>query len=125
VSNLPPAGGASAAVAAAESQLGVPYQWGGESPGVGFDCSGLTQWSWRQAGVSLPRTAAAQYDAIPHIPMSDLQPGDLVFWNDGTSSVQHVGMYVGNGEVIHAPYTGTVVQYTPIWYNGLVGAGRP
>ena len=75
--NLPAAGGAARAVAAAKSQLGVPYVWGGESPGVGFDCSGLTQWSWRQAGVSLPRTAAAQYDAIAHIPLSDLQPGDL------------------------------------------------
>lgn len=121
--------GASGAVQAAESQLGVPYQWGGESPkesaDPGFDCSGLTQWSWRQAGVSLPRTAQEQYDAIPHVPMSDLQPGDLVFWNDGTSSVQHVGMYVGNGDVIDAPQTGEDVQIQPIWSNGLVGAGRP
>ncbi|HZU79088.1 MAG TPA: C40 family peptidase, partial [Acidimicrobiales bacterium] len=96
-----------------------------EQPGVGFDCSGLTQWAWRQAGVSIPRTAAAQYDALPHVSLSSLQPGDLVFWNDGTSSVQHVGMYVGNGDVIHAPQTGQDVQITPIWTNGLVGAGRP
>jgi len=123
--NLPAAGGAATAVAAAESQLGVPYVWGGETPGVGFDCSGLTQWAWGRAGVSLPRTAAAQYDAIPHISLSALEPGDLLFWNDGTSSIQHVAMYVGNGEVIQAPYTGATVSYAPIWTNGLVGAGRP
>lgn len=121
--------GAGGAVQAAESQLGVPYQWGAESPkgstAPGFDCSGLTQWSWRQAGVQLPRTAQEQYDAIPHVSMSDLQPGDLVFWDDGTSSVQHVGMYVGNGDVIDAPQTGQDVQIQPIWGNGLVGAGRP
>ncbi|HMK63316.1 MAG TPA: NlpC/P60 family protein [Acidimicrobiales bacterium] len=121
--------GAAGAVQAAESQLGVPYVWGGESPkgspAPGFDCSGLTQWSWAQAGVQLPRTAQEQYDAIAHVDMSDLQPGDLVFWDDGTSSVQHVGMYVGDGDVIDAPETGEVVQIQPIWTNGLVGAGRP
>lgn len=121
--------GAQGAVQAAESQIGVPYRWGAESPrgspDPGFDCSGLTQWSWAQAGVRLPRTAQEQYDAIPHVPMSDLQPGDLVFWDDGTSSVQHVGMYVGNGDVVDAPQTGEDVQIQPIWTNGLVGAGRP
>jgi len=122
--NLPAAGGAAGAVAAAKSQLGVPYVWGGESPGVGFDCSGLTQWSWRQAGVSLPRTAAAQYDAIAHIALSDLQPGDLVFWGYG-GGISHVAMYVGGGDVIQAPETGEVVSYQGIWADGLVGAGRP
>jgi cell wall-associated NlpC family hydrolase len=112
-------------VAAAESQLGVPYVWGGESPGHGFDCSGLTQWAWAQAGVSLPRTAAEQYAAIEHISLSALEPGDLLFWNDGTSSIQHVAMYVGGGTVIQAPFTGSVVSYQSIWDNGLVGAGRP
>jgi peptidoglycan DL-endopeptidase CwlO len=120
---LPAAGGAAAALAAAQSQLGVPYAWGGESPGVGFDCSGLVQWSWRQAGVDLPRTAAAQYDAVAHIPLSDLQPGDLVFW--GYGGIDHVGMYVGGGSVINAPDTGSVVSVMAIWNNGLVGAGRP
>ena len=127
--NVPVAPGAQGAVQAAESQLGVPYVWGGESPrgspNPGFDCSGLTQWSWGQAGVSIPRTAQEQYDAIPHVPMSAIVPGDLIFWNDGTTSVQHVGMYVGNGDVIDAPQTGENVQIQPIWYNGLVGAGRP
>ena len=127
--NVPVSPGAAGAVQAAESQLGVPYVWGGESPRgsphPGFDCSGLTQWSWGQAGVAIPRTAQEQYDAIPHVPMSALQQGDLIFWDDGTTSVQHVGMYVGNGNVIDAPQTGQNVQIQPIWYNGLVGAGRP
>jgi cell wall-associated NlpC family hydrolase len=120
---LPAAGGAAGALAAADSQLGVPYQWGGESPGRGFDCSGLVQWAWRQAGVNLPRTAAAQYGAIAHIPLSDLQPGDLLFW--GFGGISHVGMYVGGGEIINAPSTGDVVRIQPIWNGGLVGAGRP
>jgi cell wall-associated NlpC family hydrolase len=121
--SLPAAGGAAAALAAAESQIGVPYVWGGESPGGGFDCSGLTQWAWRQAGVDLPRTAAAQYGAVAHIPLSDLQPGDLVFW--GYGGIDHVGIYVGGGEVVHAPDTGSLVQVQAIWNSGLVGAGRP
>ncbi len=121
--DLPAAGGAATAIAAAESQLGVPYVWGAESPGSGFDCSGLIQWSWRQAGVDLPRTAAAQYDAIAHVPLSDLQPGDLLFW--GSGGISHVGMYVGGGDVINAPETGEVVRIQAIWNDGLVGAGRP
>ncbi len=124
VANAPAAGGAAQAIQAAVSQLGVPYQWGGESPGQGFDCSGLTQWAWGQAGVGIPRTAAAQYDAITHVPMSDVQPGDLIFWTEG-GSISHVGIYVGNGEVVHAPSTGSVVRYQAVWENGLVGAGRP
>jgi cell wall-associated NlpC family hydrolase len=120
---LPTASGAAAAVAAAESQIGVPYRWGGENPGVGFDCSGLTQWAWGRAGVSLPRTAQEQYDAVEHISLGALQPGDLVFWGDG--GISHVAIYVGGGEVIHAPETGEVVQIQPIWNSGLVGAGRP
>jgi cell wall-associated NlpC family hydrolase len=121
--NLPAAGGAATALAAAESQIGVPYVWGGESPGQGFDCSGLTQWAWRQAGVNLPRTAAAQYDAVAHIPLSDLQPGDLLFW--GFGGISHVGMYIGGGAIVHAPETGELVRVQSIWNSGLVGAGRP
>jgi len=124
LANLPPAGGASGAVQAAESQIGVPYQWGAEDPGVGFDCSGLTQWSWGQAGVGIPRTAQDQYDATARVSLGDLEPGDLVFWGDGPGDVQHVGMYVGSGDVVDAPQTGQDVQIQPIWNNGLVGAGR-
>lgn len=121
--NLPASGGAATALAAALSQIGVPYVWGGESPGRGFDCSGLTQWAWRQAGVDLPRTAAAQYDAIAHVPLSDLQPGDLLFW--GFGGISHVGMYVGGGDIVNAPESGELVRVEAIWNNGLVGAGRP
>ena len=113
------------AVEAARTELGVPYVWGGETPGVGFDCSGLTQWAWGQAGVGIARTAQAQYDAIVHVSLSDLEPGDLLFWNDGTSSVQHVAMYVGGDTVIQAPETGENVSYASISNDGLVGAGRP
>ncbi|HVC69486.1 MAG TPA: NlpC/P60 family protein, partial [Acidimicrobiales bacterium] len=85
----------------------------------------LTQWSWAQAGVSIPRVAADQYDAIPHVPLSDIEPGDLIFWDDGTSSIQHVAIYIGNGNVVTAPETGERIRIQPIWNNGLVGAGRP
>jgi len=122
--SLPASGGAAAAVAAAESQIGVPYHWGGESPGVGFDCSGLTQWAWGRAGVGIPRTAQEQYDAIEHVSLAALEPGDLLFWGSG-GDITHVGMYVGGGNVIHAPETGETVRIQPIWDSGLVGAGRP
>ena len=121
-----------AAAHAAESQLGVPYVWGGESPGVGFDCSGLTQWSWGQVGVAIPRTSQVQYASVPYVSLSALQPGDLLFYYnlDGTGTVDHVVMYAGSGPygsqtVIQAPYTGSTVSYDALYTNGLVGAGRP
>lgn len=126
----PVSGGGSGAVAvrAAESQLGVPYVWGGATPGVGFDCSGLTMWSWAQAGVSLDHGATDQYYEITHVSMSDLQPGDLIFYGDA-SYLYHVVMYVGSGPygsdtVIQAQQTGTNVMFTPI-PPGAYGAGQP
>jgi cell wall-associated NlpC family hydrolase len=122
--NPPPSGAGGAAVRAAESQIGVPYQWGAEDPGHGFDCSGLTQWSWGQAGVDIPRTADAQMQAVARVPLSAMEPGDLVFWGSG-GYAEHVAIYVGNGEVVDAPSSGQDVQIQPIWSNGLLGAGRP
>ncbi len=108
------------AVAIAERYLGVPYVWGGASPS-GFDCSGLTMYVYAQLGVSLPHNAASQYLSLPHVSESDLQPGDLVFF-DG---LNHVGIYIGGGSIIHAPHTGTVVQISSLSGGGsYYGAAR-
>ncbi|GGW82359.1 C40 family peptidase [Streptomyces griseoloalbus] len=101
---------AAAALAAARSALGKPYVWGANGP-AGFDCSGLIQWSYAQAGVSLPRTSQAQRYAGRQVPLSEARPGDLVVYR---SDAGHVGMYAGNGQVIHAPYPGAPVRYDPV-----------
>lgn len=103
-------GRAAAAVAAARSALGSPYVWGANGPS-GFDCSGLMQWSYAQAGVALPRTSQAQRHAGRQVPLSQARPGDLVLYR---SDASHVGMYAGNGQVIHAPYPGAPVRYDPV-----------
>jgi cell wall-associated NlpC family hydrolase len=118
----------SVVVADAEAYLGTPYVWGGEKPGVGFDCSGLVQWVYAEAGISLPRVAQDQFDAGPHLPPgSTLYPGDLVFFGSGPQAVEHVGIYVGNGEMIDAPYTGVDVRFDRVSSVslGYVGATRP
>ena len=124
--------GGMAAVQAAVSQLGVPYVFGGEQAGVGFDCSGLVQWAWRQAGVSIPRTTETEWPALTHVSLDALQPGDLLFYYnlDGDNQVDHVVMYTGAGPygtntVIQAPFTGSTVSYSPIFTEGLIGAARP
>lgn len=101
---------AAAAIAAARSAVGKPYVWGANGPS-GFDCSGLTQWSYAQAGVGLPRTSQAQRHAGRQVPMSQAQPGDLVAYRADAS---HIGMYMGNGQVVHAPYPGAPVRYDPV-----------
>jgi peptidoglycan DL-endopeptidase CwlO len=117
----PPSAGAAGAVAAAMSQLGVPYHYAAASPGVGFDCSGLSSWAWGRAGVSLPHSSRAQASMLTNISVADLQPGDLIFSHN---PVSHVGIYVGNGMMIHAPHTGTVVQLSPISRH-ITSIGRP
>jgi cell wall-associated NlpC family hydrolase len=118
---VPASGRAAAAVAAARSALGRPYVWGANGPS-GFDCSGLTQWSYAQAGVSLPRTSQAQAHAGRRVPLSQARPGDLVTYR---SDASHVGMYVGNGQVIHAPYPGAPVRYDPVGMMPVSAVTRP
>ena len=109
----------------AAHQLGTPYLWGGTGPG-GFDCSGLAQAAYRSAGITLPRVAQDQYDAGPPVPPgSTVLPGDLIFFGTGTSSVEHVGLYVGGGEMIDAPHTGASVRFDDADWSDLVGATRP
>jgi cell wall-associated NlpC family hydrolase len=110
------------AVNAAMSQLGVPYQFGAESPGVAFDCSGLTKYAWGQAGVYLPHQSGAQYASIPHITQGEVQPGDLIFYK---SPIGHVAMYIGGGSLIHAPRSGDVVKIAVVDWAKVVGIGRP
>lgn len=121
------------AIAFAASQLGVPYLWGGTGDG-GYDCSGLVQAAYRAAGVALPRVAQTQFDAGPRVTAgADVEPGDLVFFGTSVRDVSHVGIYVGGGDMIDAPHTGTVVrvQPTPVdpgaaWGGEeLVGVTRP
>jgi cell wall-associated NlpC family hydrolase len=106
----------------AESQRGKPYQYAGAGPSS-FDCSGLTMFAWRAAGVSLPHSATDQYRSTPHVALSDLQPGDLLYFGSG-GSIAHVAMYVSPGWMIEAEETGTVVSINPI-RSGLMGASRP
>ncbi|MFG3527972.1 NlpC/P60 family protein [Streptomyces sp. NPDC047917] len=107
-----PAGSAraAAAVVAVRQALGRPYIWGANGP-AGFDCSGLMQWAYARAGVSLPRTSQAQRYAGHMVPLSAARPGDLVVYRADAS---HVAMYVGDGQVIHAPYPGAPVRYDPV-----------
>lgn len=119
----PPADGSRAAraVAFAHGAIGKPYVWGATGPGS-FDCSGLTQAAWRSAGVSLPRTTYTQINAGRRVSRDQLAPGDLVFFYSG---VTHVGLYVGNGQMIHAPRPGSTVRLAPIDSMPWAGASRP
>lgn len=98
-----------AIVDAALSQVGTPYVYGGSQPG-GFDCSGLTSWAYAQAGKSIPRTSGAQWSAGQAVSGNDMQPGDIVVSYGGG----HVGIYIGNGQMVHAPTTGDVVKVSPL-----------
>lgn len=126
----PPSAAAQTAISYAEAQIGLPYEWGGNGPAVGdigFDCSGLTQAAYAAAGISLPRTAAEQYTATPHVPPGQpLEPGDLVFYGDATY-IHHVGIYIGNGMMVDAPQPGTDVRIEPYLWPGAdyYGAARP
>ena len=114
-------GGAAAAIAYARAQLGRPYCYAGAGPAC-FDCSGLTMRAWGAAGVSMPHYSGAQYSRFPRVPLNAMQPGDLVFWGPGGSD--HVGLYIGGGQMIAAPHTGDVVKIQAV-YGSPVGAVRP
>jgi cell wall-associated NlpC family hydrolase len=122
----PPGGGgggsgsAAAVVAYARAQVGKPYCYGGSGPGC-FDCSGLTMMAWRQAGVSLPHSSAAQYNVGRRISASELQPGDLVFYY---SPISHVSVYIGGGQRISATHTGDYVRVQSLG-SSIVGYARP
>ena len=118
----PVSGKAGIAVSAAYSQLGVPYKFAAESPGVAFDCSGLTKWAWGRAGVAMPHQSGAQFASFPHVSQDEAQPGDLIFYY---SPIGHVGIYIGGGQMIHAPNTGTTVNIATVRWNNVVGVARP
>ena len=123
ITNYPaPSGLAGVAIQAALGQLGVPYRYAQASPGVAFDCSGLTYYAWAQAGINLPRNSRMQAAAIPRVPIAAAQPGDLLFYY---SPISHVGIYLGNGQLVHAPNTGTHVKVANVRWGKVVAVGRP
>jgi peptidoglycan DL-endopeptidase CwlO len=122
IPNLPaPSPRAAAAIAYAEAQLGKPYQYAATGPNT-YDCSGLTMMAWAAAGVSLPHYSGAQYEGLPHVPLDQLEPGDLLFW--GVDGSEHVAMYIGGGLQIAATHTGDYVRIQPEGSNP-IGAARP
>ncbi len=127
-SGTPLSGAARMATGFAAGQIGLPYVWGGNGPqrgDAGFDCSGLTTAAYATAGVDLPRTAHTQYFATPRV--DQLRPGDLVFYGNPATKIHHVGLYIGNGQMINAPTFGQPVQVEPYRSPGdhFAGAGRP
>lgn len=119
----PAATGAAAAVEEARRQLGKPYEYGADGPDS-FDCSGLTQWSWKAGGEYLPHSSRAQYSATSRVALPNIKPGDLLFFGPSVSGIHHVGIYVGDGQMIEASQTGTPVRYASIYRRDMVGIGR-
>ena len=121
--NVPaPSPGAVGAVAAAMSQIGVPYRYATASPGEAFDCSGLTAWAWEQAGVALPHQSRAQAGMLPGVAVEQAQPGDLIFYY---APIGHVAMFIGNGQLVHATRPGDVVKVSAVRWDRVVYIGRP
>ncbi|MDN3352579.1 C40 family peptidase [Actinomadura sp. DC4] len=115
------------AIRAAESKIGMPYVWGGESDAEGgYDCSGLVQWAFAKAGIRMPRTADIQAFTGWRLPYSQAQPGDLLTWkNDPTfNGVSHIAIYLGNNKMVVAPHTGTDVQIQTVYMRNFWGAIR-
>lgn len=117
------------AILIAKKQLRKKYRWGGTSPKTGFDCSGLMQYAYKKVKVDIPRTANAQYKHTKRVSLKNLQAGDLIFFHTRRTRtrVNHVGLYLGDGEFIHAPRRGktvTVAKLNRYWRKKTVGAGR-
>jgi cell wall-associated NlpC family hydrolase len=115
-----------AALNYAESQLGKPYQWGAAGPDT-YDCSGLVMWAYAHVGVTVDHWTGFQWNEGAHIPLSDLRAGDLVFFATDTNdanTIHHVGMYIGNGQMVEAPYTGANVRISNAFRSDLIGAVR-
>lgn len=116
-----------AGLAIALDMIGKPYRYGGASP-RGFDCSGLVYYSFRRAGIEVPRTTTEQYRQSEHLKLANLQPGDLLFFRISRRKPSHVGIYVGGGRFVHAPSSGKRVAYAslgdPYWNTRVIGAGR-
>ncbi|MET9339402.1 C40 family peptidase [Nonomuraea sp. NPDC003804] len=109
------------------TQLGKPYVWAAAGPS-GFDCSGLSMRAWEKVGVRLDHWTGTQWNAGPHVPLNQLQRGDLLFFGKVTNNpgdIHHVGIFVGRGMMVHAPQTGDVVRIASMWRRDLVGATRP
>jgi cell wall-associated NlpC family hydrolase len=134
------ASAASRAIAAAMAYRGTPYAWGGggtRGPGpgqdpdvgvIGFDCSGLTQYAYARAGISIQRNSRAQYAGLPKVSSDDLRPGDLVFWANDPSdpdTIRHVAIYLGGNEILEAPQSGDLVRVSAMRWKGYIGAARP
>ena len=125
-----PSSAAQTAISYAQAQLGIPYQYGGDGPGVngstGFDCSGLTQAAYKAAGITLPRVAQDQYDATKNNPTGGtIQPGDLVFFGTSLSNISHVGIYIGSNLMIDAPHTGADVRIEDYRWSDLLAYTNP
>ena len=121
----PTRGGVGAVIAYAQAQIGEPYLWGAEGPGS-WDCSGLTMKAWQQAGVYLSHYTGAQWAETRRVPISQRQPGDLIFYGSSGGNSHHVGLYVGGDQMIEAPHAGASVRYANIWRGDIVmEVGRP
>ena len=115
------------AVRLARTYLGDAYVWGGASPQTGFDCSGLVQYVYKQAGVELPRVTDQQFNVGKVIGRNELRTGDIVFFRDSTGYIHHEGLYLDNGRFLHAPHTGDVVKISSLdepYYTGQFAGGR-
>lgn len=117
----PASGPGDRAVTYALRQLGKPYEWGAEGPET-FDCSGLTSRAWEYAGTPIPRTSQEQWARLPHVPLAELRPGDLVVY---FPEATHVALYLGEGKVVQAPRTGEEIKVSPLAVHPVLGAVRP